>query len=60
MKQSHKEMEDGKQAKAKYFICPRCGARVLDQRRVRHACFRIHLKEVEMDIVRMGWMSRGG
>ena len=58
MKESHKEMENDKQAKPKYFICPRCGARVLEQRRVRHSCFRSHLKEMEMDIVRMGWMSR--
>ncbi|MBN1254635.1 MAG: hypothetical protein JXA50_05115 [Deltaproteobacteria bacterium] len=43
----------------KYLTCPRCGARVLYQRRIGHSCFRSHLKEMEMDIARMGWMIRG-
>ena len=59
MKQSDKKMEDSKKAEVKYLTCPRCGARVLYQRRIVHSCFRTHLKEMEMDIVRMGWMSRG-
>lgn len=42
----------------KYLTCPRCGARVLYQRRIVHKCFRAHLKEMEMEIARMGWVSR--
>ena len=38
----------------RYLTCPRCGALVPYQRRVRHRCFRAHLKEMEMDIARMG------
>jgi len=60
MKTSNKEMETSKKDQAKYLTCPRCGARVLYQRRVVHSCFRIHLKEMEMDVVRMGWMNKGG
>jgi uncharacterized C2H2 Zn-finger protein len=44
----------------KYLTCPRCGARVPYHRRVIHSCFRAHLKEMEMEIVRMGWESRAG
>lgn len=60
MKTVNKEMETSKKDQDKYLTCPRCGARVLYQRRIVHSCFRTHLKEMEMDIMRMGWMSRGG
>ena len=59
MKQSNKKLEDSKKTQDRYLTCPRCGARVLYRRRIVHSCFRTHLKEMEMDIVRMGWMSRG-
>jgi uncharacterized C2H2 Zn-finger protein len=44
----------------RYLTCPRCGARVPYHRRVIHSCFRAHLKEMEMEIARMGWESRAG
>ena len=59
MKTSNKKVDDSKKDAVKYLTCPRCGARVLYQRRIVHSCFRTHLKEMEMDIVRMGWMNRG-
>jgi len=59
MKTSNKEREDSKKDQNRYLTCPRCGARVLYQRRIVHSCFRTHLKEMERDIARMGWMSRG-
>ena len=59
MKASNKDMEDRTKDMDKYLTCPRCGARVLYQRRVMHPCFRAHLKEMEMDIARMGSAIRG-
>jgi uncharacterized C2H2 Zn-finger protein len=52
MKASNKAMRQ--KDTDKYITCPRCGALVLYQRRFRHPCFRAHLKEIEMDIARMG------
>jgi uncharacterized C2H2 Zn-finger protein len=60
MKASNKEMEDRKKDMGRYLTCPRCGARVPYHRRVIHSCFRAHLKEMEMEIARMGWVSRAG
>jgi uncharacterized C2H2 Zn-finger protein len=60
MKATNKEMQNRKKDMDKYLVCPRCGALVLYQRRVIHSCFRAHLKEMEMDIARMGWGSRAG
>ncbi len=60
MKASNKAMRQKEKDIDQYLTCPRCGARISYQRRFRHSCFRAHLKELKMDIVRMGWMSRGG
>jgi uncharacterized C2H2 Zn-finger protein len=60
MKASNKEKENEKKDMDKYLTCPRCGTRVPYQRRVIHKCFRAHLKEMEMEIARMGWVSRAG
>jgi uncharacterized C2H2 Zn-finger protein len=60
MKASNKEKRYGEKDFDKYLTCPRCGARVPYQRRVIHSCFRAHLKEMEMEIARMGWVSRAG
>jgi uncharacterized C2H2 Zn-finger protein len=60
MKASNKDMEDRKKDMNKYLTCPRCGARVAYYQRLRHSCFRAHLKEMEMDIARMAWGSRAG
>jgi DNA-directed RNA polymerase subunit RPC12/RpoP len=60
MKASNKVERQKEKAIDKYLTCPRCGARVLYQRRVIHSCFRAHLKEMEMEIARMGWGSRAG
>jgi DNA-directed RNA polymerase subunit RPC12/RpoP len=60
MKTSNKVERQKEKDLDKYLTCPRCGARVLYQRRVIHSCFRAHLKEMEMEIARMGWGSRAG
>jgi transcription elongation factor Elf1 len=60
MKASNKEMENRKKDMDRYLTCPRCGARVAYYQRLRHSCFRAHLKEMEMDIARMAWGSRAG
>ncbi|MEJ2066693.1 MAG: hypothetical protein P8Y09_01745 [Deltaproteobacteria bacterium] len=59
MKASNKEMENRKKDMDRYLTCPRCGARVAYYQRLRHSCFRAHLKEIEMDIARMGSAIRG-
>jgi uncharacterized C2H2 Zn-finger protein len=60
MEASNKQMENRKKDTDKYLTCPRCGARVPYQRRVIHSCFRAHLKEMEIEIARMGWGIRAG
>jgi DNA-directed RNA polymerase subunit RPC12/RpoP len=60
MEASSKEKRQKEKDFDKYLTCPRCGARVLYQRRVIHSCFRAHLKEMERDIARMGWGIRVG
>lgn len=60
MEALNKEQRQRERDMDKYLTCPRCGARVLYQRRVIHKCFRAHLKEMEMEIARMGWVSRAG
>lgn len=60
MEASNKAMRKRGKDTDKYLTCPRCGALVLYQRRFLHPCFRAHLKEMEMDIARMGWVSRAG
>jgi transcription elongation factor Elf1 len=60
MKASNKEKRQKDKVFDKYLTCPRCGARVPYHRRVIHSCFRAHLKEMEMEIARMGWGSRAG
>jgi uncharacterized C2H2 Zn-finger protein len=60
MEASNRAMRRIEKDTDKYLTCPRCGALVLYRRRVMHPCFRAHLKEIEMDIARMGWVSRAG
>ena len=60
MKASNKEKRQQEKDSDKYLTCPRCGARVPYHRRVIHSCFRAHMKEMEMEIARMGWGSRTG
>ena len=60
MKALNKEKRHKEYDQNKHLTCPRCGTRVPYHRRVIHKCFRAHLKEMEMEISRMGWVNRAG
>jgi uncharacterized C2H2 Zn-finger protein len=54
MKGAKKSVREEKRDTGQYLACPRCRAIVPYYSRYRHQCFRDHLKEMEMDIARMG------
>jgi ribosomal protein S27AE len=58
MRTVRKGLREEKKEDNRYLSCPRCGGVVLYQRRNGHRCFRRHLMELEMNIMRMGRAER--
>jgi uncharacterized C2H2 Zn-finger protein len=54
MKVANKMAEEVKREAGPYLTCPRCKAMISYRRRGGHHCFRQHLKEIEVDIARLG------